>query len=98
MRTLLDVIVWLLIPAGVLPVVTAWVLRKYRHSDSPALRERWHLALVLAALGAITATIAVLAVFGIRSGLVWVVFGLVLLAVDVVSGKWLLDFRRGRFR
>lgn len=98
MTQVITVIAWLLIPAGVLPVVTAWVLRKYRHSDSAALRERWHLALVLAALGAVTATIAIFAVLGIRSGLIWVVFGLVLLAVDVVSGKWLLDFRRGRFR
>lgn len=93
--TLIEVV---LIPAGVLPVVTAIVLRRYRNSDSQSLRDRWHLALALALLGLLTAVIAGLALLGIRIGSVWVAFGLALLIADVVSGKWLIDFWRGRFR
>lgn len=97
-RLVLDVIVWALIPAGLLPVLTAWVLRRYRHAASAALRDRWHLALVLALLGASASLIAALVVSDVGGGWAWIPFGLALLAVDVVSGKWLIEFWRGRFR
>lgn len=96
MLTLVEI---LLVPAGLLPVFTAWALRSYRRSDSRALRERWHLALILAALGLTASALAFADLMGIPFGLFpWIVFGLVILAADVVSGKWLLDFHRGAFR
>lgn len=99
METALVIIEALLIPAGLLPIVTAWVLRRYRDADSQALRDRWHVALVLALLGGIAALISANALFGIGLGRwLWIPLGAVLLAVDVISGKWLLDFWRGRFR
>lgn len=98
MRAVLDVIAWSLIPAGLLPVFTAWILRRYRHAASPSLRDRWHLALALAALGAMASLIAALVVLDVRGGWLWIPFGLALLGVDVVSGKWLLEYWGGRFR
>lgn len=100
MRVVLEVIIWLLIPAGLLPVLTSAVLARYRHADSQSLRDRWHLSLALAALGAIVAILAAnrLWDWGISGMAVTITFGLILLAVDVVSGKWLLDYFRGRFR
>lgn len=94
---LLTIVEILLIPAGLLPCVTAWVLRRYRASNSQALRDRYQVAIVLALLGATTSVITILVLLGIRIGLGWIVFGLVILAVDVVSGKWLLDYWTGRF-
>lgn len=95
----LTVIEYALIPAAVLPVVTAIVLRRYRNADSQSLRDRWHLALVLAALGALAALIALNALLHLALGpWLWVPFGVILLIVDVVSGKWLIDYRNGRFR
>jgi hypothetical protein len=95
----LNVLILLLIPAGLLPIGTAWVLRRYRHSDSQALRDRWHLALVLALLGAIISLLAGLRLLDIRLGEIGSIpFIVVLLAVDLVSGRWLIDFYQGRFR
>ena len=95
----LTIIEALLIPAGLLPVLTAIVLVRYRTSDSKSLRDRWHLSLALAGLGLLTALIAADALFDWGLGLErWVAFGVVLLAVDFVSGKWLLDYWRGRFQ
>ena len=31
-------------------------------------------------------------------GTFWLVFGLAILVADVVSGKWLVEYLRGRFR
>ena len=91
---LVDAIAWLLLPAAVLPIVTAFVLRKYRHAESPSLRDRWHVALVMAAV------LAANRVWGLelRGEIIAIPLGVVLLAVDVVSGKWLWDFARGNFR
>ena len=98
--TLVDIIAWLLLPAAVLPIVTAFVLRKYRHAESPSLRDRWHVALVMAAVGVMAAVLAANRVWGLelRGEIIAIPLGVVLLAVDVVSGKWLLDYWRGAFR
>ena len=94
----LTVIEVLLIPAALLPIVTAFVIRRYRNSDSQALRDRWHLALVLALLGFVTAMVAAMILLDIQNvDVIWIAFGLVLLAVDVVSGKWLYDYSTGGF-
>ena len=96
---MLTALEWALIPAGLLPVLTLLVIRKYRHAASQSLRDRWHLAIVLAALGATTTVIAADALFDWGLGLErWIAFGIVLLGVDLVSGKWLIDYYRGRFR
>lgn len=94
------VIVWLLIPAGLLPIITAVVLSRYRHTDSTSLRDRWHLSIVLAILGGLVSLLAFnrVAALGFRGEALVAIFALVLIAVDVVSGKWLLDYWRGRFR
>ena len=100
MSGLVGVIVWLLIPAGLLPIVTAIVLSRYRHSDSPALRDRWHLSVVLAVLGGLVSLLALNRVLalGFQGEALVATFAAVLIAVDVVSGKWLFDYWRGRFR
>ena len=99
MSPVLTVVVILLIPAGLLPIITAWVLRHYRHQTSPSLRDRWHLSLVLAALGAIVSLLSLnrLLDWGLTGDVLVVPFGVVLLAVDLLSGRWLLDHWRGRF-
>src|SRR5688500_9684638 len=99
MSPFLAIVIWLLIPAGLLPVLTAFVLRRYRTADSQSLRDRWHLALVLAILGGVSTFLAANRVWelGFRGEWITISFALVLLAVDVVSGKWLLDFMRGGF-
>ena len=100
MSPIVTVIAWLLVPAGILPVVTALVLRKYRNADSAALRDRWHIALVMAAVGVMACVLAAnrLWEWGLTGEIIAIPLGVVLLAVDFVSGKWLLDFWRGRFR
>lgn len=100
MSGVVDVIAWILLPAGALPVLTAWVLRRYRKADSASLRDRWHLSLVMAIVGIMAAVLAGNRIWewGLRGEVIAIPLGLVLLAVDVVSGKWLLDFWRGRFR
>lgn len=99
MSPLLTVVVWLLIPAGLLPVFTAWELRRYRHTTSPALRDRGHLSLVLAVLGLTVTFLSANAAFGwgIRGEVVALPFAVVLLAVDLLSGKWLIDYWTGAF-
>lgn len=100
MTGLIAVMVWLLIPAGILPIVTAAVLSRYRHADSPALRDRWHLSVVLAILGGLVSLLALnrVAAWGIHHHYAIALFALVLIAVDVVSAKWLIDYWRGAFR
>ena len=98
MNVPLSVIAWILIPAGLLPVLTAFVLRRYRDADSQSLRDRWHVALVMAFVGAMASLIASAALVGTTGGWLWIPFGLALLAADLVSGKWLLDYWGGRFR
>lgn len=100
MSGLTSVIVWLLIPAGLLPIITAVVLSRYRHADSRSLRDRWHLSIALAILGGLVSLLALnrVAALGFRGEALVAIFALVLIAVDVVSGKWLLDYWRGRFR
>lgn len=98
MSPLLTGIALVMIPAGLLPVVTAWYLRKYRGERSQALRDRWHVSLALAALGLVTALLAIAALTDIRLGTTfWAAFGIVILAADLVSGKWLLDYFNGGF-
>lgn len=96
----IDVIAWLLIPAAVLPIVTAWVLRSYARANSPSLRDRWHLSLVLAAIGLVAAFLGLIRVLDLDVGTTWwaVPLGLVLLTADIVSGKWLVDYYNGHFR
>ena len=100
MRAVGEAIVWLLIPAGLLPIITAAVLSRYRHADSRSLRDRWHLSIVLAILGGLVSLLAInrVATLGIDREVALAAFAVVLMAVDVVSGKWLLDYWRGRFR
>lgn len=98
MSLLLEIITWALIPAGILPVLTMLVIRRYRHADSESLRDRWRLAVVMAALGAVTSFLAIAALFDLELGEpLWIAFGLALIAADVVSGRWLLDYWSGRF-
>ena len=96
---IVEIIAWALLALGCLPVVTAWVLRKYRHSESRSLRDRWHVALVLAGVGAVSAFLAANRLFewGLRGEAVAVPLGVILIAVDLVSGKWLLDYFTGSF-
>jgi hypothetical protein len=98
MNPVLATIAWLLAPASLLPVLTAWILRPYRDADSPSLRDRWHLSVILALLGLLAAVVAVAALLGASAGWLWIPFGLALLLTDLASGKWLLDYWRGRFR
>ncbi len=99
MRELLEVGIWLLIPAGLLPVLTAWVLRRYRSSGSQALRDRWHVSIVLAALGVFAAFLAAnrLWGWGVDGEVTSLLFVLILLAVDIVSGRWLIAYWTGAF-
>lgn len=89
-----------LVIMGVLPVLTAVVLFRYRHADSETLRERASLSIPLAILGV---TVAVLALnrlldLGMEGELVALPFGVVLLIVDIASGKWLWQWWTGRFQ
>jgi hypothetical protein len=99
MSLLLTVILVLLVPAGLLPVVTAWFLRRYHDAPSQALRDRWHVALVMAFVGVITALLAANRLFawGIEGEILVIPFGLSLLLIDLVSGKWLWDYWTGAF-
>jgi hypothetical protein len=98
MSPLLYVIAIVMIPASLLPIVTAFVLRRYRSAPSQALRARGHVSLALAALGAVTGFLAIGAITDIELGTgFWAAFGLVIVAVDIVSGKWLLDYLTGGF-
>ena len=97
-ETLLKVIEALLIPAGLLPILTLVVIWGYRNADAQSLRDRWYIAIVMALLGGVTAAVAADALFDWGLGLErWIAFGLVLLGADVVSGKWLWDFYFGTF-
>lgn len=101
MSPIVTVIVWALLPMAILPVVTAVVLSvKAWHADSPSLRERWLVSIVLAAVGIMAAVLAAnrLWALELRGEVIAIPLGLVLLAVDVVSGKWLWDYWMGRFR
>jgi len=95
---LLSALVWALVPMGLLPVATAAVLWRYRGSDSPALRERSRLALILALLGAVVTGLALnrIASLGLEGELLGIIFVIALLLVDVVSGLWLVEYLRGR--
>ena len=97
--TIVDVIAWLLLALGMLPVLTAWVLRKYRDSPSRSLRDRWHVALVLALVGVVAAFLAANRLFewGLRGEVIALPLGGVLLAVDLISGKWLWEYMTGSF-
>lgn len=99
MSPVLTAVLILLIPAGALPVITAWFLRKYRNLDSQALRDRWHVAVVMALLGVITTFLAANRLFawGIGGEILVLPFGIALLLIDLVSGKWLIDYWRGAF-
>ena len=97
-ETLITIVAWLLVPGGLLPVFAAFVLSRYRNADSHALRDRWHLAIVLAFLGGVSAAIAVTVITSSPAGPLWPAFGIVILIADIVSGKWLVDFWQGRFR
>lgn len=94
-----DVVIWILIPAGLLPILTAFVLRRYRNDPSQSLRDRWHVALALAALGVATMLLAANRVLSWGFAGEWVViaFALMLLVVDVVSAKWLIAYYTGAF-
>lgn len=97
---MLTVILVLLVPAGLLPVVTAVLLSRYRHTDSRALRDRWHVAIVMALVGLTTTFLAAnrLLGWGIEGEVLILPFGVALLLIDLVSGKWLIDFWQGKFR
>lgn len=100
MSPVLTVLLILLIPAGLLPVVTAVFLSRYRNVGSKALRDRWHVAIVMAMVGLTTTFLAAnrLLSWGIEGEILVVPFGIALLLIDLVSGKWLFDFWQGKFR
>lgn len=97
-ETALHALAWLLIPAGLLPIVTAIILHPFRRSESRALRDRYHLAVVLGVLGGVSAAIAIAVLTARPAGPLWPMFALALLAADLLSGKWLFDYWQGRFR
>lgn len=99
MSPVLSVIVWLLVPAAVLPILTAAVLRGHLNDPSAAARDRSHLALVLAGLGVVTALLALNRLLGwnLAGEALTVTFAAVLLAVDILSGKWLYEYWTGGF-
>lgn len=97
----MTVIAWALLPMAILPVVTAIVLSvKAWQADSPSLRERWSVSIVLAFVGIMAAVLAAnrLWELELRGEAIAIPLGVVLLAVDLVSGKWLWDYSAGRFR
>lgn len=97
---LVNVLAWLLIPMGVLPVITAVVLAPHLNSASMALKERARLSVVLALLGVIVSLLALnrLLELGISSAWLAVSFAVILLLVDAASGMWLWQYLRNRFR
>ena len=101
MSPIVAVIAWILLPMAILPVLTAVVLTvKAWGFTSPALNERWLVSLVLAAVGIMAALLAAnrLWQWELTGEIIALPLGLVLLAVDLVSGKWLIDYLRGRYR
>jgi hypothetical protein len=95
---LLELLVWLLVPMGLLPVATGIVLWRYRNSDSAALRERARLALLLAVLGLLVALLALnrIASLGIEGEQLGLAFVGALLLIDIASGLWLVEYWQGR--
>jgi len=97
--TIVTVLAWLLIPMGLLPVIAWLVLRHYANADSPTLRERARLQRILALLGLAVTLAAINNVFALNLGaLVTIPFAVILLLVDVASGRWLWDAWRGRYQ
>ena len=99
-EALLNVVTWLLVPMGVLPVITAIVLAPHVNSASMALKERARLSIVLALLGVIVAVLALNRLLNLGLSGAWLVlpFATALLLVDGASGVWLWQYLRNRFR
>lgn len=98
-QVVLDIMSVALIPMGLLPVVAAIVLARHIHSPSTALRERARLAVLLGMLGVVVTYLAANRVFHWNLDTAWVVvlFGTLLIAIDLASGYWLWQYLRGRF-
>lgn len=94
-----DVLAVLLVIMAVLPVLAAVVLWRFRHSESTVLRERAQLSLLLAGLAIITAVLALnrLLGWGFSGPVVSIPFAVLLLLLDLASGRWLWQFWFGDF-
>ena len=97
--TAVDVLTIVLVPMGLLPVLTAVVLVRHVNSTSMALKERSRLSLVLAFLGVIVTLLALnrLLGWGWSGELLVIPFGIALILVDGASGIWLVEYLRGKF-
>lgn len=97
--TAADVLSFILVPMGLLPVMTAIVLFRHINAPSLALKERARLSLVLAFLGVIVTGLALNRLLGWGWSGEWLAipFGAALILVDVASGLWLVDYFRGKF-
>lgn len=98
-EALLNGLSWLLVPMGLLPVITALVLLPQVNSPVIALKERARIQALLGMLGLLVATLAANRVFGFGFDLGWVLilFVVVLLLIDIASGIWLWLYLSGRF-
>ena len=99
-ETLLAVLSWVLVPMGLLPVITALVLLPQVNSHSIALKERARVQILLGLLGGSVAILAANRVFAWNLELGWVLIGfvLMLILIDIASGIWLWLYLTGRFR
>lgn len=99
-ETLLEVMSWLLVPMGLLPVITALVLLPQVNSRSLALRERSRVQILLGLLGLSVLILAANRVFNLGFELGWVLVGFVviLLLIDLASAYWLWLYVSGRFK
>ena len=100
-ETVLHFLSWVLVPMGLLPVITAIVLLPQVNSRrSVALKERARIQILLGLLGGLVAVLAANHVLGWNLELDWLLVGfvLVLLAIDVASGIWLWLYVTERFR
>lgn len=100
MSAVFTVLAIALVVMGILPVLTAFVLVNYRDAGSAALRERADLSILLAVLGLTAAALALnrLLNWGLADEAIAIPFAVVLLLVDVASGRWLWQFWRGHLR
>lgn len=98
-EVLIEVLAWLLVPMAILPVITAVVLFRHLNARSLALRERARIAQLLAVMAVTVGVIAARVVFNLDIDLiwVWVSFAVIVLAIDIASGAWLLAYILGRF-
>lgn len=97
--TAVDWVSLILVPMGLLPVLTALILVRFVNSESLALKERARLSIVLAFLGVIVTLLALNRLLNWGWSGEWLVlpFGIALILVDGASGVWLWQYLAGKF-